>query len=57
MTAFHLLGNRVERQVQFVEHMKISVCRAVGAKIAINVLTWHCLLVILVILIIEIEKV
>ena len=27
MTAFHLLGNRVERQIQFVEHMKISVCR------------------------------
>ena len=25
MTAFHLLGNRVERQIQFVEHMKISV--------------------------------
>ena len=36
---------------------EISVCRAVGAKIAINVLTWRCLLVILVILIIEIEKV
>ena len=27
MTAFHLSGNRVERQIQFVEHMKISVCR------------------------------
>lgn len=29
VTAFHLLGNRVERQVQFVEHMKISVSRCV----------------------------
>ena len=30
MTAFHLLGNRVERQIQFVEHMKISDYRYVS---------------------------
>lgn len=33
MTAFHLLGNRVERQIQFVEHMKISVFNSGSIRI------------------------